>query len=667
MAGNVKGITIEFRGKEDVSFKSAINKMRNEAKSLDKELNYINKDLKFDPTNVTLWAQKQKVLTEEVNKSKERVAELQDIQRQLDEKKVDKNSAEYRELEREIEKAKRQQKDFQKELNKLGSVKLKALSEEFKKVGNNLVQAGEALKGLSTAAAGVDVAIGALAYKSGKAADELNTLASVTGISTDELQKYKAAADLVDVSVETIANSQNKMKKSMLSAQQGSKNTAEAFKTLGVNIEDSNGHLRSQDEVFTEAIAALGKMENETERDALAMQIFGRSARDLNPLIEDNGETYKKVADIFNKNELSIVDQETIDKANQFQDTIDEIKLTGMAALNSLGMQLAGYLQPALEKIAGAVEKVFTWLSKLDPEVVAIVGVIAGVIAALAPVLIIVGKLSLAISSIMSLMATIGPALGGIIAAAAPIVAGIAAVIAIGVLLYKNWDKIKEYAGIVKDWVVKKWGELKTFITNTFNAIKTTITTVWTNIKTTVVNTVTNIKNSIVTAFTTAKNTITSIFGTIKTVAEGAWAGIKFAITHPIDAAVMAVRLAISKIKGFFSNLSLKLPHIKLPHFKLTGKLSLAPPSVPKLSIDWYKNGGIFTQPTIFGGVGVGEAGAEAVLPLKKLWEEMDKRFTSPAPVTINVYAPQGMNVNQLAEEVQRRLVQLQKQKAKAY
>lgn len=644
MAGNVKGITIEFRGKEDVSFKSAINKMRNEAKSLDKELNYINKDLKFDPTNVTLWAQKQKVLTEEVNKSKERVAELQDIQRQLDEKKVDKNSAEYRELEREIEKAKRQQKDFQKELNKLGSVKLKALSEEFKKVGNNLVQAGEALKGLSTAAAGVDVAIGALAYKSGKAADELNTLSQVTGISTDELQKYKAAADLVDVSVETIANSQNKMKKSMLSAQQGSKNTAEAFKTLGVNIEDSNGHLRSQDEVFTEAIAALGKMENETERDALAMQIFGRSARDLNPLIEDNGETYKKVADIFNKNELSIVDQETIDKANQFQDTIDEIKLTGMAALNSLGMQLAGYLQPALEKIAGAVEKVFTWLSKLDPEVVAIVGVIAGVIAALAPVLIIVGKLSLAISSIMSLMATIGPALGGIIAAAAPIVAGIAAVIAVGVLLYKNWDKIKALAITLKDKLVSAWNSIKNAIITTVNNIKTAVTT----------------------AFTNLKNTVSNIFTTLKAIVTGAWNGIKFAITHPIDAAVLAVKLAISKIKGFFSNLSLKLPHIKLPHFKITGKLSIAPPSVPKLSIDWYKNGGIFTQPTIFGGVGVGEAGAEAVLPLKKLWDEMDKRFSTPG-VVINVNASPGMDVNELAQEIERRIINAQNRRRSAW
>jgi len=641
MAGNVKGITIEFRGKEDVSFKSAINKMRNEAKSLDKELNYINKDLKFDPSNVTLLSQKYNVLNENANKAKDRVAELEDIQRQLDEKEVSKNSAEYRELEREIEKAKRQEKEFNKEADKLKNVKLVALSEQFKKVGNNLVQAGEALKGLSTAAAGVDVAIGALAYKSGEAADELNTLASVTGISTDELQKYKAAADLLDVSVEAIANSQTKMKKSMLNAQQGSKKTAEAFKTLGVNIEDSNGHLRSQDEVFTEAIEALGKMENETERDALAMQIFGKSARDLNPLIEDNGETYKRVADIFNKNELSLVDQETIDKANQFQDTIDEIKMTGMAALNSLGMQLAGYLQPALEKIAGAIESVFSWLSKLDPEVVAIVGVIAGVVAGLAPVLIIVGKLAMAISSIMSLMSTIGPVIAGLAGPIGIAIAIIGGLIAIGVALYKNWDKIKASAKVLKDWVVQKWTELKTKVEGLAIQLKTKVLMVWDSIKTATVN----------------------AFNSLKTLVSNIWNGIKLAITHPVETALVLIKTIVGKIKSLFSGLKISIPHIKLPHF------SIQPPGwkigdllqgkIPKLGINWYKTGGIFTSPSV---IGVGEAGAEAVVPIDKL-----KEMFQPSGITININAPAGMDVNALAAEVERRLINAQKRRTQAW
>lgn len=667
MAGNIKGITIEFNG-EDKGLKSVMRNLSKDAKSFDTELRQIDKSLKFNPNNVTLMGQKLNVLTDAAQNADKRVKDLKDAQAQLDAQNVDKNSKEYRELEREIIKAENQQKNYNKELNKLKAAMspLGQASAKMKSLGDAATKAGNALKGVSMAAAGIDVALGALAYKSGAAADDLNTMAKVTGISTQELQKYKAAADLVDVSVETIAKSQTKMKKSMLSAQQGSKNMEGAFKTLGVSVEDSNGHLRSQDEVFTDVISALGKMQNETERDALAMQIFGKSASELNPLIEDNGETYKMVADIFKNNNLELVDQETIDKANAFNDEIDKIKATWGAALQSVGMQLAGYLAPAMEKIGTLIQSIAGWLSQLDPAVLTVIGIIAGVVAALAPVLIIVGKVATGISAIMSLMSTLGVTLGALAGPVGIVIGVIAALIAIGVLLYKNWDKIKEYAGIVKDWVVKTWTQLKTSVTNIFNAVKTTATTVWTNIKTTITNIVTGIKTAITNAFTSAKNTVSNIFNTIRTIAVGAWTGIKYAITHPIDAAVLAVKLAIAKIKSFFSGLKLQLPHIKLPHFKLSGKLSLAPPSVPKLSIDWYKNGGIFTQPTIFGGVGVGEAGAEAVLPLKKLWSEMDKRFNQPS-IVINVNAPQGMDVNELAAEVERRLINSTKRRKQAW
>lgn len=662
MAGNIKGITIEFRG-DDSNLSSAINRIRNEAKTLDKELNYINKDLKFNPTSVALWSQKQKVLTEEVKKSKDRVKELEDIQKQLDAKGIDRNSAEYRELEREIEKAKNKQKQFEKELRQVGNVKLKALSEQFKSVGNNLVQAGQALSGLSKAAAGVDVALGALAVKSGMAADELNTMSKVTGISVENLQKYKAAADLVDVSVETIANSQKKMKQSMYSAQQGSGAAAEAYKTLGVAVVDANGDLRSQDEVFTEAIQALGQMENETERDALAMKIFGKSASDLNPLIEDNGETYKRVADIFNKNELSLVDQETIDKANEFQDTIDEIKITGQAALSSIGMQLAGYLQPALEKIAGAIEKVFTWLSQLDPEVLTIIGIIAGVVAGLAPVIIVVGNLAFAISNILSLMSTIGPAIAGLAGPIGIAIAAIGALIAIGVAIYKNWDTIKAKAKELKDWVVQKWTELKTKVEGLVIQLKTKVLMLWDNIKTGITNAVTTAITWCTTKFNNLKTKITNIFNGIKTVATSVWEGIKLAITHPIEAALLVIRTIVDKIKGLFNKLHINIPHIKLPHF------SIQPPGwkigdllqgkIPKLGINWYKTGGIFKSPSV---IGVGEAGTEAVIPIEKL-----KEMFQPGGITININAPSGMDVNALAAEVERRLITAQKRRTNAW
>ena len=622
MSGNIKGITITFRG-DTTQLSKAINQMRGEAKGLDKELGYIKTALKFDPKNVNLLKQKMALLKESTSKSKK---DVEDLKKALDEMKakgLDETNAEYRELEREIAIAEAKQKSFNKEIRKLeaSTSTLGQASQKMADFGNATTKAGESLRGLSMVAGAVDVALAGLTVKAGQTADDLNTMSKVTGISTTELQKYKYSADLLDVSVETIAKSQTKMKKSMLSAQQGSSTMADAFAKLGVSIEDSNGNLRSQDEVFADSIKALGEMANETERDALAMQIFGKSATELNPLIEDNGETFQRVADIFASNGLEVVDQETIDKANQFQDALDTIKATGMVTLSTIGMQLAGYLAPAMEKISEVLGKVMGWLSQLDPQVLTIIGIIAGVIAVLAPLLIVAGKIAFAISSIMTLMTTLGPILAGLSGPIGIVIAIIGALIAVGVLLYKNWDTIKAKAIEVKDWVVEKFTALKESVVNTFNNIKDRVVSVWNAIKT--------------------------------------------AITTPIQNAVNFVKNAIDKIKGFFSGLKIELPHIKLPHFKLEGKFSLVPPSIPKISVDWYKNGGIFTSPTVFQGVGVGEAGAEAVLPLKKLWDEMDKRFNSG--VTINVNASPGMDVNALALEVERRLISLEKRRREAW
>ncbi len=623
MAGSIKGITIEFRG-DTTQLSKAINQMRGEAKGLDKELGYIKTALKFDPKNVNLLKQKMALLKESTSKSKKDVEDLKKALDEMKSKGLDETNAEYRELEREIAIAEAKQKSFNKEIRKLeaSTSSLGQASQKMAEFGGAITTVGESLRGLSMVAGAVDVALAGLTVKAGKTADDLNTMSKVTGISTTELQKYKYSADLLDVSVETIAKSQTKMKKSMLSAQQGSSTMADAFAKLGVSIEDSNGNLRSQDEVFADSIKALGEMANETERDALAMQIFGKSATELNPLIEDNGETFQRVADIFASNGLEVIDQETIDKANQFQDALDELKATGQVAISTLGMKLAGFLAPAMEKIAGAIEKIMGWLSKLDPAVLTIIGIIAGVVSVVAPLLILIGKVAMGISAIMSLASTLGVTLSATLLPTIGIVVGaIAGLIAIGVLLYKNWDTIKAKALEVKDWVVEKFTALRDGITTAFNNIKNTVTTTWNNIKT--------------------------------------------AIITPIQSAVAFVKNAIDKIKGFFSGLKIELPHIKLPHFKLEGSFSLVPPSIPKISVDWYKNGGIFTSPTVFQGVGVGEAGAEAVLPLKKLWDEMDKRFNSG--VTINVNASPGMDVNALALEVERRLISLEKRRREAW
>lgn len=186
----------------------------------------------------------------------------------------------------------------------------------------------------------------------------------------------------------------------------------------------------------------------------------------------------------------------------------------------------------------------------------------------------------------------------------------------------------------IKTVVTTVINAIKTTVTTVFNAIKTTATTVWNAIKTAITTPINAVKTTVSTVFNSVKSTVTSVFNSIKSTATSVWNGIKTAITTPIEAAKNKVKAVVDAIKGFFSGMHISLPHIKLPHFKVSGSLSIAPPSVPHLSIDWYKNGGIMTRPTIFGMNGSslmagGEAGQEAILPLSGFYKQLEAMIDS--------------------------------------
>lgn len=171
---------------------------------------------------------------------------------------------------------------------------------------------------------------------------------------------------------------------------------------------------------------------------------------------------------------------------------------------------------------------------------------------------------------------------------------------------------------------------IKNTVTTVFNAIKSVASSVWNGIKSVISTVVDGIKSKVSTVFNAVKSTVSSVFNGIKSTATTVWNGIKTAITKPIEAAKNTIKGIVDKISGFFSGMKLELPKIKLPHFKISGKLSLSPPSVPHLSIDWYKEGGIMTKPTIFGMNGSslmagGEAGKEAILPLRGFYNQLEQ------------------------------------------
>jgi len=611
MAGNVKGIVIEFSG-NTTKLDKALRDIKNSTKDIDKELKNVDKALKFNPTSVELWRQKQDLLRQKIKETENNLKELKNMQSQMDAQGIDKNSEAYRRVQREIIETESKLKHFVAEEKKIGQVNLRAASEQFKQIGTNLESAGRAMAGLSRVAAAVAASIGAITVKSASWADDMNTMSKVYGISTKELQKYSAAAELVDVDVDTIAKSHQKLTKQMSSAQDGTGKSAEAFEALGVNITNADGSLRDSDTVWQETIAALGQMENETERDAAAMQLMGKSAAELNPLIEDGGETYKNFAETLDKYGLEFIDQETLDNANAFKDSIDSIKSIGLIAFQQLGTQMAAYLAPAMEKVVDLVGKLANWLSNLSPRTQTIIAAVAGVVAVMAPLLIGLGKLSMGIGAIIKLVAVVGPAIGGVVAALGPAIMIIGALVAVGVVLYKNWDTIKARAIAFKNSVVKTFNDLKAKVTATFNAIKN-------------------------------------------------------AIVNPITTAVNLVRTAINKIKSIINGAHLSLPKFKLPHFRISGgKLPWGiggKGTAPKISVDWYAQGGIFDRASI---IGVGEAGAEAVVPLDKFWDKLDNMSTGSTNIVININGA-NKDPREIADEVRRMLIRETNQRRLAW
>lgn len=187
-------------------------------------------------------------------------------------------------------------------------------------------------------------------------ADTVNTLAKTTGMGTDAIQEYQYAAKLLDVEFSTIQGSLTKLTSKMSSAKDGNKAATEAFEKLGVKITNANGSLRDANDVFDDAIAALGNIQNDTERDAAAMDIFGKSAKELNPLIEAGADalaSYREEAHRVG----AVMDKDTLDSMNELQDSLDRVSGTWDALKRTLGTKIGIKILPEIEKLTQAFQK----------------------------------------------------------------------------------------------------------------------------------------------------------------------------------------------------------------------------------------------------------------------------------------------------------------------
>lgn len=534
MADRIRGLTIEIDG-STTKLSKALEGVNKDIKQTQTQLKDVEKLLKVDPGNIELLRQKQQLLAKAVDETKEKLQKLKDAQAQMDASGVDKTSADYQALQREIIATEKSLKDLQTAAANSNAT-MQKIAQTAKEVGDGANKVANATKGLSSAAAGGLVALGGMAVKAGQDADELDTLAKQTGLSTEALQKMSYAADLIDVDLGTITNAVKKMKK-------GLDKNADTFEQIGVAVKDANGEYRATEDIFNDTVEALGKISNETERDIIAMDLFGASADELAGILDDGGKALKELGDEASNKGL-IISQEDLDAANELNDTLDKLKAQLSGSFGQAAVKVAEALTPVLEKVAEVITKISEKLAELDPDTVTMIATILAVIAAISPIASIIAGIAQAIAVITPIIAAVNAVI-----AANPIVLivmGIIAAIALLVMAVKeiieNWDNIKAGALMVWETVSGAFTKIKDAVVGAFNTVKDTVVGALDTVKTAASEKFNAVKEGAQVALNAAKEVayeklaaIKKAFdengGGIKGTMAAAWEGIKGAYT----------------------------------------------------------------------------------------------------------------------------------------
>lgn len=471
-------------------------------------------------------------------------------------------------------------------------------TKEAGKFQGGMQKAADAAKPLFVASTAVVGSMVGMAAKAGATADDLNTLSAITGMSTEELQKFKYATDLVDVSQETMTSSLKKLTMSIGNAEKGTGKAKGAFDQLGVSIKGPDGQLRSTTEIFDDTIKKLSGVKNETERNALAMDIFGRSAMDLNPIINDGGaglEHYSKRME-----DLGLVtSQESLDGANAFNDVIDETK----SIVEAAGLKIGAKLAPSFQKLGETVQQVITdvvqFIDSFSEEQIDLFIKVAGAIAAISGAIIL-------INTAVKIASATQAAFNAVMLAN-PMVFVIGAIIAIIILLIMNWDKVKAAFSAGINAIVGWFGGLGNSIKGAFNGAINWVKTKFDWLKAMINLFVAvakmqfaKVKNIIMTPFRVGIEWVKNKFDWLKKSIGNVIGGIGGFISNMFSGAVKNIKRMINSFMISPLNSAVgvinKIPGVNIPKIPMLAK------------------GGIVDQATL---AIIGEAGSEAVVPME--------------------------------------------------
>lgn len=622
----IRGITIELNA-DTSGISKGLKTVNSEIKSTQSQLKDVDRLLKLDPTNTQLLEQKQRLLKDAVGQTATKLDTLKKAQEEVGKtlKETGEGQEQYDALTREIVNCENELKKAEKAADSF-NVAGQKISATADKMAAGLSSAADKTRGMSMVAGGALTALGAAAYKTAQSADELSTLAQQSGFTTEELQKMKYAAELIDVPMETITGAAAKMTKQLASSEG-------KFEDLGVATRNADGSFRSVNDIFFDTVQALSEIPNETERDIKSMEIFGKSANDLAGIIDDGGAKLHALGEEA-QNLGVIIPEDQIEAANQLNDEIEKLKSEGMGAFAALGTEVVEMVLPYIPKVAEAIEKVIKFIKTLDPGVLKLAVSVLAVTAAISPMLTALAGVASGISAVSSAITFL---------LANPLVLLIAAITALVVLIATKGDEIQ---GILKN--------LDDFLQNVFakdftqifgpvfgeylNAFVANIRNMWNAVQQILNGLIDFIRGVFTGDWERAWYGVQQIF-------EGIFDGLVAIAKAPLNGIIGLLNSAISGINSLIEDFN--SIDFELPDWLGGGSWS---PSIPTIGhIPYLAKGGILSQ----GSAIVGEAGAELLTMAggRAIVQPLTNNTTNYAGATNNFYI-QSNDPEQVAEEV---------------
>lgn len=419
------------------------------------------------------------------------------------------------------------------------------LGKSFQDVGKRVSGVGKTMtKWVTGPIVAAATGLFGLALKAGYAADELLDLSDQTGLSTDTLQEFRYVAERAGVSQDAVAKASMQLTRRLHNIEKGSGPAAEAIERLGLSTDEFMA--MSQDERINVLINRLADIEDASERNTIAAQLFGGAWKDIAPILGLGADEIDKLRG--EAHELGrVLDRETLEAANRGRIAFDHFKGQMSAAAMAIGAELLPVLTdflvpviqdrliPAIQRGVERVIELIKWFQGLSPTMQKVIVGAVALVAALGPILWVVGNIITLVGKVIPLFKALGVVKVALLGPVGLVVAAIAGLIAIGVAMWRNWDSIRAFASQI-------WNAIRNIFVQTTNGIRQTVTNVFNGVRNTISNVLNAARSIVVSILSGIRNSFSSIFSGIRSVVTSGMDGVRSAVSNGITSALDAVR-----------------------------------------------------------------------------------------------------------------------------